>query len=107
MLLSSLRVNGLGVAVVNKDCSWVNLLNLICRLLETCRERLVLILLEDIPARKRPKTLGYLMKTKTYIKWPLARDSGQSEHSLSDERKIFWKRLRRALIDTDWETDAS
>lgn len=65
----------------------------------------MLILLEDIPKRKRPKTLGYLMKTKTYIKWPLARDSSEASHSLQDERKIFWKRLRRSLIETDWESD--
>lgn len=66
----------------------------------------MLILLEDIPKRKRPKTLGYLMKTKTYIKWPLAAESEKSR-SLGEDRKIFWKRLRRALIDTDWESDAN
>lgn len=65
----------------------------------------MLILLEDIPKRKRPKTLGYLMKTKTYIKWPLVRES-ETSRSLAEERKIFWKRLRRALIESDWEPEA-
>lgn len=78
-----------------------------CRLLETCRERLVLILLEDIPKRKRPKTLGYLMKTKTYIKWPLPRSETEHSRVVAEERKVFWKRLRRALIETDWESDAN
>ncbi|XP_055536925.1 toll-like receptor 13 [Wyeomyia smithii] len=58
------------------------------RLLETRRDELILVLLEDIPKRKCPKTLSYLMKTKTYIKWPRER---------AQEQELFWKRLRRAL----------
>nr|XP_049707245.1 toll-like receptor 13 isoform X1 [Helicoverpa armigera] len=58
------------------------------RLLETRREDLTLILLEDIPRRLRPNTLHYLMMTKTYIVWP--KDES--------ERPIFWKRLKKTLI---------
>uniref|UniRef100_A0A2H1WD12 SFRICE_021803 n=1 Tax=Spodoptera frugiperda TaxID=7108 RepID=A0A2H1WD12_SPOFR len=58
------------------------------RLLETRREDLTLILLEDIPRRLRPNTLHYLMLTKTYIVWP--KDEA--------ERPIFWKRLKKTLI---------
>uniref|UniRef100_A0A7G3AVI1 Putative toll-like receptor 13 n=1 Tax=Lutzomyia longipalpis TaxID=7200 RepID=A0A7G3AVI1_LUTLO len=88
------------------------------RLLETCREQLVLILLEDVPKRKRPKTLQFLMRTKTYIRWPTPskrrrKDSPNSEEkeapdkSLQEERKLFWKRLRRALISHEWESDST
>lgn len=59
------------------------------RLLETRRDELILVLLEDIPRRKCPKTLGFLMKTKTYIKWPKER---------TQEKELFWKRLRKALL---------
>ncbi|XP_055628733.1 toll-like receptor 13 isoform X2 [Toxorhynchites rutilus septentrionalis] len=59
------------------------------RLLETRRDELILVLLEDIPKRKCPKTLSYLMKTKTYIKWPKER---------IQEQELFWKRLRKALL---------
>lgn len=61
------------------------------RLLETRRDELILVLLEDIPRRKCPKTLSYLMKTKTYIQWPRQQTS---------DRELFWKRLRKALITT-------
>ncbi|CAB3257422.1 unnamed protein product [Arctia plantaginis] len=57
------------------------------RLLETRREDLILVLLEDIPRRVRPNTLHYLMLTKTYIVWP-------KEES---ERVLFWKRLKKSL----------
>jgi Leucine-rich repeat (LRR) protein len=67
------------------------------RLLETRREKLILVLLEDIPVKKQPKTLKYLMRTKTYIKWP-------SEGS-DDEKKLFWKRLKKAIISSKWETN--
>lgn len=66
---------------------------------------MVLILLEDIPKRKRPKTLGYLMKTKTYIKWPTANKYPKDEKALLEERKLFWRRLRRAISDRDWEPE--
>ncbi|XP_026735066.1 toll-like receptor 13 isoform X3 [Trichoplusia ni] len=58
------------------------------RLLETRREDLTLVLLEDIPRRLRPNTLHYLMVTKTYIVWP--KDEG--------ERSLFWRRLKKTLI---------
>lgn len=68
------------------------------RLLETRREKLILVLLEDIPARKQPKTLKYLMRTKTYIKWP--------QNGNADERQVFWKRLKKAIISSKWENDS-
>ncbi|CAG9576945.1 unnamed protein product [Danaus chrysippus] len=58
------------------------------RLLETRREDLILVLLEEIPRRLRPNTLHYLMLTKTYILWP-------SEES---ERNLFWKRLKKRIV---------
>ncbi|XP_013185473.1 toll-like receptor 6 [Amyelois transitella] len=58
------------------------------RLLETRREDLMLILLEDIPRRLRPNTLHYLMLTKTYIVWP-------KEES---EQALFWRRLKKSVV---------
>lgn len=55
------------------------------------RDRLILILLENIPRAKRPKTLRYLMATKTYIQWP----------TNTDEQSIFWKRLKKSLALKD------
>ncbi|KAH8361518.1 hypothetical protein KR084_006908 [Drosophila pseudotakahashii] len=64
------------------------------RILEVSKEHLILVFLEDIPRRKRPKTLQYLMDVKTYIKWP----TGKADASPKlEERKLFWKRLRRTL----------
>ncbi|XP_053673127.1 toll-like receptor 13 [Anopheles nili] len=59
------------------------------RLLETRRDELILVLLQDIPRRKCPKTLSYLLKTKTYIKWPTGS---------VDEQVVFWKRLHKSLL---------
>ncbi|KFB52875.1 AGAP006974-PA-like protein [Anopheles sinensis] len=59
------------------------------RLMETRRDELILVLLQDIPRRKCPKTLSYLLKTKTYIKWPTGSDA---------EQLLFWKRLHKALL---------
>lgn len=67
------------------------------RLLETRREKLILVLLQDIPVDKQPKTLKYLMRTKTYIKWP--------EHGSSDEKQLFWKRLKKAIVSSKWENE--
>lgn len=67
------------------------------RLLETRKEKLILVLLEDIPARKQSKTLKYLMRTKTYIKWP--------QNGSNDEKQLFWKRLKKSIISTKWEYD--
>lgn len=61
------------------------------RLLETRREELILLFLEEIPRMKRPKTLQYLMKTKTYILWPKEDDDVEGQ-------KLFWKRLHRAIL---------
>ncbi|XP_020808918.1 toll-like receptor 6 [Drosophila serrata] len=64
------------------------------RIFEVSKEHLILVFLEDIPRSKRPKTLQYLMDVKTYIKWP----AGKGDASpTSEERKLFWKRLRRSL----------
>ncbi|CAD7080960.1 unnamed protein product [Hermetia illucens] len=68
------------------------------RLFEAKKEHLILILLEDIPRHKRPKSLQYLMQIKTYIKWPTeASGSTFVIKSVSDERKLFWVRLKRSL----------
>nr|XP_036670586.1 toll-like receptor 2 type-2 isoform X3 [Drosophila suzukii] len=64
------------------------------RIFEVSKEHLILVFLEDIPRRKRPKTLQYLMDVKTYIKWPTGK--GDASPKL-EERKLFWKRLRRSL----------
>ncbi|EAT36163.2 AAEL011734-PA, partial [Aedes aegypti] len=107
------------------------------RLLETRREQLILVLLEDIPKVKRSKTLQYLMKTKTYIIWPQQSTVAESEQdtevkekskkeqskkkarsrkqnkekdpqSLVEERKLFWKRLRNAISESAvWENDGN
>ncbi|XP_053622040.1 toll-like receptor Tollo isoform X2 [Plodia interpunctella] len=58
------------------------------RLLETRREDLTLILLEEIPRRLRPNTLHYLMLTKTYIVWPRA----------EAEQAVFWRRLNKSVV---------
>lgn len=63
------------------------------RIFEVSKEHLILVFLEDIPRRKRPKTLQYLMDIKTYIKWPC---KGTKQPSM-EERKLFWKRLRKSL----------
>lgn len=65
------------------------------RLLETRKEKLIVVLLEDIPPKNQPKTLRYLMRTKTYIKWP--------ENGSNDEKQLFWKRLKKSIISTKWE----
>lgn len=67
------------------------------RLLETRREKLILVLLEDIPSRKQPRTLKYLMRTKTYIKWP--------QNGGKDEKNLFWRRLKKAIISSKWEVE--
>lgn len=60
------------------------------RLLETRREELIIILLEHIPKSKRPKTLQYLMMTKTYIQWP-----NNPENKV--EMELFWQRVYKAI----------
>ncbi|RVE46262.1 hypothetical protein evm_009086 [Chilo suppressalis] len=57
------------------------------RLLETRREDLILILLEEIPRRLRPNNLHYLMLTKTYLVWP----------KKESEQPLFWKRLNKSV----------
>ncbi|XP_064541107.1 toll-like receptor 13 isoform X2 [Drosophila montana] len=63
------------------------------RVFEMSKEHLILVFLEEIPRSKRPKTLQYLMGIKTYIKWP---SKGNKQPTL-EERKLFWKRLRKSL----------
>uniref|UniRef100_A0A034V8Z1 Toll-like receptor 1 n=1 Tax=Bactrocera dorsalis TaxID=27457 RepID=A0A034V8Z1_BACDO len=63
------------------------------RIFEVSKEHLIVVFLEDIPRSKRPKTLQYLMEVKTYIKWPGAK----GREVKPEERKQFWKRLRRSL----------
>lgn len=41
------------------------------------------------------------MRTKTYIKWPTETKKGDTK-SLQEERKLFWKRLRKALMSDEW-----
>jgi hypothetical protein len=60
-------------------------------MLETRREELILLFLEEIPSMKRPKTLQYLMRTKTYILWPKRNDDVEGQ-------KLFWKRLHHAIL---------
>ncbi|KAH8339173.1 hypothetical protein KR074_006444 [Drosophila pseudoananassae] len=64
------------------------------RIFEVSKEHLILVFLEDIPRRRRPKTLQYLMDVKTYIKWPVGKNDASPS---SEDRKLFWKRLRRSL----------
>jgi hypothetical protein len=67
------------------------------RLLETRREELILLFLEEIPRMKRPKTLQYLMRTKTYLLWPKGNDDVEGQ-------KLFWKRLHYAILRNTAET---
>lgn len=67
------------------------------RLLETKKEKLIMVLLEDIPVKKQPKILKYLMRTKTYIKWP--------ENGSESEKQLFWKRLKKSIIAGKWENE--
>ncbi|XP_024936811.1 toll-like receptor 13 isoform X2 [Cephus cinctus] len=66
------------------------------RLLEMCRDCLILVLLEEIPKNMRPKILQYLMITKTYIVWP---KNGNDNCA----KKIFWQRLKKALCNTNFK----
>ncbi|XP_063698996.1 toll-like receptor Tollo [Culicoides brevitarsis] len=76
------------------------------RLLETRREQLVLVLLESIPRITRPRTLQYLMRTKTYLKWPSEKRKKHrqinftSQENLDEQRKLFFKRLKQAIVET-------
>ncbi|XP_065333205.1 toll-like receptor 13 [Cloeon dipterum] len=56
------------------------------RFIETRKEQLILVLMEELPRKQRPRTLHYLMATRTFLLW----NEKQSE--------LFWKRLRRVLI---------
>lgn len=64
---------------------------------ETKKDQLVMVLLENIPKKNRPKTLHHLMCTRTYLIWP-------QQPSKEDSIELFWKRLHRAIkpdyIDT-------
>uniref|UniRef100_A0A336LB50 CSON006589 protein n=1 Tax=Culicoides sonorensis TaxID=179676 RepID=A0A336LB50_CULSO len=74
------------------------------RLLETRREQLVLVLLENIPRITRPRTLQYLMRTKTYLKWPSEKRKKNgntviNSADLVEQRKLFFKRLKQAIVE--------
>jgi hypothetical protein len=69
------------------------------RLIETRREQLILVLLSDISKIKRPRTLNFLMRTKTYIMWPL--------EDKKDQRNVFWRRLKKAIVLNNWEPEGS
>jgi hypothetical protein len=67
------------------------------RLIETRREQLILVLLQDIPRSRRTRTLQFLMRTKTYIMWPT---DGKEESKMT-----FWKRLKKAIVLNNWEPE--
>ncbi|CRL03398.1 CLUMA_CG016341, isoform A [Clunio marinus] len=67
------------------------------RLIETRREQLILVLLQDIPKSRRPRTLTFLMRTKTYIMWP--------NENKPELRNVFWRRLKKAIILNNWEPE--
>ncbi|KAF4526153.1 hypothetical protein B566_EDAN008189 [Ephemera danica] len=56
------------------------------RFVETNRDKFILVLMSDIPKYQRPRTLHYLMATRTYLIW-------DPEHS-----NLFWKRLKKSLL---------
>ncbi|KAI8120036.1 hypothetical protein FF38_00747 [Lucilia cuprina] len=64
------------------------------RMFDLNKDHLILVFLEEIPRSKRPKNLQYLMDVKTYIKWPGGKGK---RHIQPEERKLFWKRLKRTL----------
>jgi hypothetical protein len=55
------------------------------KFIEANKEQLILVMMDDIPKGQRPRTLHYLMATRTFLQW--------------DEKTsaTFWKRLRRSL----------
>ncbi|CAG0881929.1 unnamed protein product [Darwinula stevensoni] len=62
------------------------------QLLEDKRDGIVLVLLEDMDKSSTPKDLRYLMRTRTHIKWPSDRP---------EEEKLFWARLKKAILVGD------
>lgn len=56
------------------------------KFIEASKEQLILVLMDDIPKGQRPRTLHYLMATRTFLQW--------------DEKTsaVFWKRLRKSLL---------
>jgi TIR domain/Leucine rich repeat/Leucine Rich Repeat len=55
------------------------------KFIEANKEQLILVMMDDIPKGQRPRTLHYLMATRTFLQW----DENTSAN--------FWKRLRRSL----------
>lgn len=84
---------------VQKKCFQQMLTFLFFRLIETRREQLILVLLQDIPKARRPRTLTFLMRTKTYIMWPM--------EDKAELRNVFWKRLKKAITLNNWEPEIS
>ncbi|XP_059468985.1 toll-like receptor 13 [Neocloeon triangulifer] len=56
------------------------------RFIEARKEQLILVLMDELPRSQRPRTLHYLMATRTFLLW----DEKQSD--------LFWKRLKRVLL---------
>lgn len=68
-------------------------------------------MLEDIPRIQRPRTLQYLMRTKTYLEWPADKPAKvkngkikfQDQSALDERRKIFWRRMIEAIKEKKWK----
>ncbi|RZF37067.1 hypothetical protein LSTR_LSTR014005, partial [Laodelphax striatellus] len=57
--------------------------------IESNKPNVILVLLEEIPRKVRPKVLSYLMQTRTYIEWP--------KYAELDQETDFFHRLTKAL----------
>ncbi|XP_064118808.1 toll-like receptor 13 [Macrobrachium nipponense] len=57
------------------------------KILDEKKSKLILILLEEIPAKDQSKKLRLLLKTRTYITW----EKSEEQH------RFFWARLFRAI----------
>ena len=55
--------------------------------IESGTDRLIIVLLEDVPVRDLPRTMVALFRTHTYLQW--------SEEA--EEQKVFWLQLKRAV----------
>lgn len=57
------------------------------KILDERRDKLILVLLEDLPSHTQPKKLRFLLRSRTYLAWQ-ADPEGQ---------RLFWVRLQRAV----------
>ena len=55
--------------------------------IESGTDRLIIVLLEDVPVKDLPRTMVALFRTHTYLQW--------SEEA--EEQKVFWLQLKRAV----------